>query len=294
MAVPVYYAVLGLRPGAGEAEIDAAFRILAAHYHPESNPDDRYAARRYRAVAEAYAVLGDPIRRARYDAQLATRSGSVRDRRARPTEHADRAASWTGDGQPEAVSTPVLSPARERRTPSARKRLRRGMQYALGAATLAGLVWTGLTYRSPMETRTAPGAPTPHVAGFAIHPGGANLQVASYLRHAAALPVQVAVLREPAAAKPSPPRVPGAQRAPSPPPGTARAILFGESLANPPRAVTTPHHGAREPARRAGAIPAASPRAVDAESAVSPPRAASSPSPRALPADLLRRLDQEQ
>lgn len=62
-----YYAVLGVERDASVEEIKRAFRIVARESHPDANPDDPAAAERFRQAAEAYEVLRDPDRRARYD-----------------------------------------------------------------------------------------------------------------------------------------------------------------------------------------------------------------------------------
>jgi len=64
---PDYYARLGVRPSASSEEIRAAYREKAQETHPDRNPDDPRAAERFQAVKEAYQVLRDPERRARYD-----------------------------------------------------------------------------------------------------------------------------------------------------------------------------------------------------------------------------------
>jgi DnaJ-like protein len=66
------YEVLGLRPGADDAEIKAAFRSLAKQLHPDLNPGDVDAEQRLRAVISAYQALSDPPSRAAYDAHLAS------------------------------------------------------------------------------------------------------------------------------------------------------------------------------------------------------------------------------
>lgn len=73
MAIPVYYAVLGLRTDASDEEIRSAYHALAAGYDPAEAVDSRLAVRRQQAVLEAYTVLGDSLRRAAYDAQLSRR-----------------------------------------------------------------------------------------------------------------------------------------------------------------------------------------------------------------------------
>lgn len=62
-----YYDVLGIGRTASEKEIKAAYRKLARKYHPDVNPGDTGAEDRFKEVAEAFAVLGDPEKRARYD-----------------------------------------------------------------------------------------------------------------------------------------------------------------------------------------------------------------------------------
>lgn len=62
-----YYEILGVARTAGQDEIKRAFRKLARETHPDSHPDDPAAEARFRQVAEAYEVLSDPEKRARYD-----------------------------------------------------------------------------------------------------------------------------------------------------------------------------------------------------------------------------------
>ena len=62
-----YYEVLGVERGASEAEIKSAYRRLAKKYHPDLNPGDKEAEAAFKEVNEAYEVLSDDQRRARYD-----------------------------------------------------------------------------------------------------------------------------------------------------------------------------------------------------------------------------------
>ena len=62
-----YYEVLGLQKGAGEDEIKKAYRQLAKKYHPDMNPGDKDAEMKFKEINEAYAILSDPEKKARYD-----------------------------------------------------------------------------------------------------------------------------------------------------------------------------------------------------------------------------------
>jgi molecular chaperone DnaJ len=61
------YEVLGVERSAGENEIKKAYRKLARQYHPDVNPGDKTAEEKFKEVADAYDVLSDPEKRARYD-----------------------------------------------------------------------------------------------------------------------------------------------------------------------------------------------------------------------------------
>lgn len=61
-----YYAILGVEPSAGEAEIKAAYRRLARKYHPDVSKE-KGAEEKFKAVNEAYEALRDPQKRAAYD-----------------------------------------------------------------------------------------------------------------------------------------------------------------------------------------------------------------------------------
>ncbi len=62
-----YYDILGVERGASTDELKKAYRKLALQYHPDRNPDDHEAEARCKEAAEAYDVLSNPDKRARYD-----------------------------------------------------------------------------------------------------------------------------------------------------------------------------------------------------------------------------------
>lgn len=62
-----YYEVLGVDRSADEAAIKKAYRVLAKKYHPDANPGDKEAEKKFKEASEAYAVLSDPEKRKQYD-----------------------------------------------------------------------------------------------------------------------------------------------------------------------------------------------------------------------------------
>ncbi len=62
-----YYEILGVARSASQEEIKSAYRKAALKFHPDRNPGDRGAEERFKKASEAYSVLGDPEKRARYD-----------------------------------------------------------------------------------------------------------------------------------------------------------------------------------------------------------------------------------
>ena len=62
-----YYEVLGVEKNASDAEIKKAYRKLAMKYHPDQNPGDKSAEEKFKEINEAYEVLSDADKKARYD-----------------------------------------------------------------------------------------------------------------------------------------------------------------------------------------------------------------------------------
>ncbi|MGF1583928.1 MAG: molecular chaperone DnaJ [Bacteroidales bacterium] len=67
MAKRDYYEVLGIKKNATQAEIKAAYRKKALLHHPDKNPGDPSAEEKFKEAAEAYEILGNEQKRARYD-----------------------------------------------------------------------------------------------------------------------------------------------------------------------------------------------------------------------------------
>lgn len=62
-----YYEILGVSKNATESELKKAYRKLAIKYHPDKTPGDKIAEEKFKEAAEAYGVLSDQQKRARYD-----------------------------------------------------------------------------------------------------------------------------------------------------------------------------------------------------------------------------------
>ena len=85
-----YYKTLGVPKTATEAAIKKAYRKLAKKYHPDANPDNPKAEKVFKAVAEAYGILGDKDKRAAYDLRI---SGGPAQSQAHAKSRAYRSSS---------------------------------------------------------------------------------------------------------------------------------------------------------------------------------------------------------
>ena len=64
------YKILGVDSNAPDNEIKKIYRKLAQQYHPDKNPDDETAEKKFKEIGEAYSILSDPNKRAEHDAML--------------------------------------------------------------------------------------------------------------------------------------------------------------------------------------------------------------------------------
>jgi DnaJ-class molecular chaperone len=105
MEIQDYYRTLGVARTASQAEIKKAFRKLARENHPDRNPGDVAAERRFKAINEANEVLSDPEKRAKYDRfgrdwEAYARAGSAGRGGADPFGPGGPFAGYSGFGGP--------------------------------------------------------------------------------------------------------------------------------------------------------------------------------------------------
>jgi curved DNA-binding protein len=91
-----YYRVLGVERSASADDVRKAYRKLAMQYHPDRNPGDKQAEEKFKEINEAYQVLGDPQKRARFD-QLGSAYSNWQQRGGSPNDF--DWSQWVG-GQP--------------------------------------------------------------------------------------------------------------------------------------------------------------------------------------------------
>ncbi len=108
-----YYAVLGVAKNAAEKDIKSAYRKLARKWHPDANPDNaKEAEERFKAISEAYEVLGDSEKRRKYDAlgsdweRSAQQAEAQRRQRSSPGASSNPYGGMNGQGFADAAGGP--------------------------------------------------------------------------------------------------------------------------------------------------------------------------------------------
>ena len=104
-----YYEVLGVEKSASEDEIKKAYRKLAKANHPDLHPGDKECEERFKEINEAYEVLSDPDKRAKYD-QFGRRSTRPPAAPAAPVSAAS-AALATFSAAASGISSAIFSAA---------------------------------------------------------------------------------------------------------------------------------------------------------------------------------------
>lgn len=91
-----YYRLLGIPADADQQRIRSAYRSLAKRCHPDTNRGSETAAELFRQVSNAYRILSDPARRARYDEELAKQQQrKTTSAPAKSTAHLDPAQKFS-------------------------------------------------------------------------------------------------------------------------------------------------------------------------------------------------------
>ena len=97
MAYTDYYKILGISKTASEEDIKKAYRKLARKLHPDLNPNDKEANKKFQQINEANEVLSDPEKRKKYD-QYGRRTGKMLNSLKKPDSQAPgRAADSAGN-----------------------------------------------------------------------------------------------------------------------------------------------------------------------------------------------------
>ena len=93
-----YYQILGVERSASADDIRKAYRKLAMQYHPDRNPGDKQSEDKFKEINEAYQVLSDKEKRARFD-QLGSAYSNFQQRGGSPSDF-DWSQWFSGQGQP--------------------------------------------------------------------------------------------------------------------------------------------------------------------------------------------------
>lgn len=94
-----YYKILGIDKKASEADIKKAYRKLARKYHPDLNPNDKEAERKFKEINEANEVLSHPENRKKYDSYGKDWKHAEEFEKARQQQKSQRSYQQSGPGQ---------------------------------------------------------------------------------------------------------------------------------------------------------------------------------------------------
>src|SRR5437868_4654223 len=93
-----YYAVLGVDRSATAEEIKKAYRKLARQHHPDLNPDNKEAHKKFQQINEAHEVLSDPEKRKKYDQYGKDWKHAEQFEQARQSQQHSGGGGWEGFG----------------------------------------------------------------------------------------------------------------------------------------------------------------------------------------------------
>ncbi len=94
-----YYKILGIDKKASQANIKKAYRKLARKYHPDLNPNDKEAERKFKEINEANEVLSHPENRKKYDSYGKDWKHAEEFEKARQKDRSQRSYQQPGAGQ---------------------------------------------------------------------------------------------------------------------------------------------------------------------------------------------------
>ena len=160
-----FYKILGVGKDATQAEIKKAYRKLARENHPDSKPGDKAAEERFKAIAEAYDVVGDDAKRKEYDE-------TARDVRRRRPLPRGRRRRWlrrraTSSAATSATSSAACSVAADVARRARTGRARRGAD----VETDTTISFTDSVEGVTVSLRLTPDAPCPDCSGTGARAG---------------------------------------------------------------------------------------------------------------------------
>ncbi|MBU3680295.1 MAG: J domain-containing protein [Candidatus Kapabacteria bacterium] len=176
-----YYKELELERTASEDDIKKAFRRLARQYHPDANPDNPQAEERFKRISEAYEVLGDATKRAKYDQLSRQTSGYQRSggKQGAPSFSMDDVGDmFSGTSFGDLLSELFGQTRSNQRTTSARSRAAPRRMPVYTVTLSLGEAFAGVSKRLTLGETTADVSFRPGIAsGQKLRIGNAELEV---------------------------------------------------------------------------------------------------------------------